>query len=190
VTEKVGAQVNYKPKETNVVDIDDLWIKTPDKYSSTPGVYTRQSQENEIDLLWAGLRDHQRPTTPPIVYLGIGFAAGIIVAFIITTILFWGTGNSSTAAVDVNKLETPVVEETQKSIKVPAEASLGKDFVKNEYKDIVTYTIQPGDSLGAIATRFYKSSSPEYVKLIQRANDLKSVHSITAGKKLIIPVKD
>ncbi len=191
MNEKVGAQLNYKPKpdETNVVDIDDLWVKSPDNYSSTPGVYTRQAQDHEIDMLWANLKDSHKPPTHPVVYAGIGFLAGIIVTFIVATILFWGTGNSTETAMDIRNVEQPVVEETQNSIKVPAESNLGSQYVNKEYKDLSTYTIQQGDTLGSIAERFYKSSSPEYVQLIQRANNLKSAHSITAGNKLLIPVK-
>lgn len=188
--ETVGAQINYtqnNQQETNVVDYDDLWIKTPETtYTSSPGVYVRGSQENEIDALWAGLKDTAPKQTPPIVFAGIGFAAGVVATLFITSILFWGTGDKANFA-DINKVEAPIIEETQNSIQVP-ESTLAVSTNTKEFKDVVSYTIQNGDTLGIIAERFYKSSSPKYVNLIQKANNLKSPHSISAGKKLIIPV--
>lgn len=192
MNKQVGAQLNYTQNTRNssgVVDIDDLWIKNPNNYASTPGVYTRHEKDNEIDLLWAGLKENQKSQVSPIIYLGTGFVAGIITAVLVTTVLFWGTGNKSAQAFDVSNVEAPIVEEAKSSIKVPAETNLGTNVMQNEYKDVITYTIQSGDSLGLIAERFYKSSAPKYVQMIQRANNLNSAHSITAGKKLIIPVK-
>lgn len=190
--ETLGAQVNLKPayeQDNTVVDYDDLWVKTPESYSTAPGVYTRGPQETEIDELWSGLRENHTSKASPLIYLGVGFGAGLVVAFIISTILFWGTGNK-TNNVDIKAVETPIIEQTQSNIVVPQDTLVKAAPAQQQYKGLVNYTIQSGDSLGAIAEKFYKSSSPEYVKLIQGANNLKSVHSITAGKKLLIPVKD
>ena len=192
MSEKVASQLNLKTEfvqDENVVDYDDLWVKTPNSYSSSPGVYVRGEKEHEIDALWAGLRETHIPKRPPAVYLGIGFTAGIIVSFIVSTILFWGTGTPNNNAIDIKPLETPVIEQTQNSVKVPSETIVNASDVQTNYKDVVSYTIQSGDSLGKIAEQFYKSSSPKYVDLIQKANNLKSAHSISAGKKLLIPVK-
>ena len=52
---------------------------------------------------------------------------------------------------------------------------------------IRTYTVQNGDTLGAIAYRHYKSSAPKYVEKIQRANNLRSPDSLQIGQKLVIP---
>lgn len=190
--ETLAAQVNLRPnyeQDNTVVDYDDLWVKTPETYSTAPGVYTRGAQESEIDELWSGLRETHATKTSPVLYLGVGFATGLVVAFIISTILFWGTGNK-TNAMEIPAVDNPIVEQTQSDIKVPKETLVKATPSQQNYKGLVNYTIQSGDSLGLIAEKFYKSSSPEYVKLIQKANNLKSEHTITAGKKLLIPVKE
>ncbi|MEW5819734.1 MAG: LysM domain-containing protein [Cyanobacteriota bacterium] len=192
---KLGAQLNLKPdldRDNSVVDFDDLWIKEPEAYSNAPGVYVRgdKDKENEIDALWSGVRETSVRRTPAALLLGIGFTAGVLITFIVSTILFWGTGPKvDTNNIDITKLETPVVEQTQQSINVPEDTLNNANNDHKKYKDLISYTIQPGDSLGRIAERFYKSSSPQYVNLIQKANNLKSAHSITAGDRLLIPVK-
>lgn len=193
VKRKLGAQLHLKPdydREDHVVDYDDLWVKTPEKFPSTPGVYVRGEQENEIDALWAGLKDTNVPKTSPAIYLGIGFGSGLLVAFIISTILFWGTAPKVETPVDISSIEQPIIKQTQSEITVPNDIVNPNKDNQKEYKDLVSYTIQNGDTLGSIAERFYKSSSPKYVQLIQRANNLKSAHTISAGKKLLIPVKE
>jgi hypothetical protein len=193
VERKLGAQLNLKPdvdKDNSVVDFDDLWIKEPEAYSNAPGVYVRGDKENEIDALWSGVRETSVRRAPAPVLLGIGFATGVLVTFIASTILFWGTApKADNVNADISNFEKPIIQQTQQGIKVPAEILGVAKAPQKEYKDLISYTIQPGDSLGKIAERFYKSSSPQYVNLIQKANNLKSAHSITAGKKLLIPVK-
>lgn len=193
MNEQVGAQLNYTTEEieqdSNVVDYDDLWIKTPETtYTSSPGVYVRGTQENEIDALWSGIKETGPKQTPPIVFAGVGFAAGVVATLFITSILFWGTGNNN-QNLDIQRVDTPIIQQTQNAINVPQETVVTPDNTK-EFKDVISYTIQNGDTLGSVAERFYKSSSPKYVNLIQKANNLKSPHSITAGKKLLIPVKE
>lgn len=188
----MGAQLNLKPKvedDSNVLDFDDLWVKHKEHYSATPSVYVRQNQENEIDVLWSNLKDSHKQQTPPLVYIGIGFFAGILLSFVVTTILFWDTNSKSNEQIDLKPLTSTVSSKTQKSSKASVQLNNIKSDLRSEYKDIVDYTIKQGDSLGAIAKKFYHSSSPEYVNLIQGANNLKTPHGITAGKKLIIPVK-
>lgn len=188
----MGAQLNLKPKvedDSNVLDFDDLWVKHKEHCSTTPSVYVRQNQENEIDVLWSNLKDSHKQQTPPLVYVGIGFFAGILLSFVVTTILFWDTNNKATEQIDLKPLTNTVSTKTQKSSNVSQPLNNVRGNLKTQYKDIVDYTIKPGDSLGGIAKKFYHSSTPEYVNLIQEANNLKTPHGITAGKKLIIPVK-
>lgn len=190
---EVAAQLNVKQKlekDINVVDFDDLWIKAPESFNSTPGVYVRHENENEIDALWAGLKDNHHKPTSPVIYLTIGFFAGVLVTIIAATILLWGTGNKNVVYGDPTSTNTMPVEQQQQQITIPDENNQVAKKPTGEFKNIINYTIQSGDSLGSIAAKYYKSSSPENVQLIQQANNLKSPHSITAGDKLIIPVKE
>lgn len=191
VNEKVGTQLNLKRNsevEQNIVDIDDLWVKAPEQLNTTPGVYKRQEEENEIDVLWAGLKDTHKHPTPRILYALVGFAAGFVVASAVAAVLFFGTQGLNTSSINPSVLETPAVEQTKKAVAVPVKGSNTVAATNGQYKELKTYTIQSGDTIGALAAHYYGSSDPKYVELIKKANNLKSVHSITAGKKLLIPV--
>lgn len=189
----MGAQLNLKPKyekDKTIIDFDDLWVKSPENFNTTPNVYIRHEHENDIDVLWSGLKDHHSLPAPPIVYLGIGFIAGILITILAYTILFWGTNNKTPIYGDMTSVDKTVVEQTQQGTKIPGNKSKLPAKIKQEYNNILNYTIKSGDSLGSIANKYYHSSSPKYVHLIQQANNLNSPHSITAGDKLIIPVKE
>lgn len=192
----MGIQLNLNPKmekESNVVDFDDLWFKNQEEVSAAPGVYVRQDQQNEIDVLWSGVKEHNISKNSPLIYLGVGFLAGIIATFVSITILSWGLSDKGISVKEFSPTTNQQTsQKTQSNVTVPQDGpttATAPAATNETYKDIVNYTIQPGDSLGKIANKFYHSSSPENVALIQKANELKSVHSITAGKNLIIPVK-
>ena len=49
------------------------------------------------------------------------------------------------------------------------------------------YTIQPGDTLGAIAKKKYGSSAPRYVDAIVKKNSLKNPDALKVGTVLTLP---
>lgn len=194
---KLSAQLNYKQeteKNNNVIDFDYLIVNETEDYVKTPDVYVRQDQQNEIDLLWSGMKESQAKQIPPIAYLGIGFVLGLIVAGIIATILLWGTTPPETNYLAPSDTETSQALQTDEVINIPSKASAEKkgaptNVANSQYNEIVTHTIQSGDSISTIAEKYYGSSAPKFVELIKKSNNLQSVHSITAGKTLVIPVK-
>ena len=49
------------------------------------------------------------------------------------------------------------------------------------------YKVRSGDTLGAIAQRYYGTGSPGAVAKIQKANGMKTPHAIQIGQTLVIP---
>lgn len=60
--------------------------------------------------------------------------------------------------------------------------------VREEKDQIVSHVIQNGDSLWLIAKEYYGDPSPENIRKIQEANDLRIVKYLYPGSKLIIPL--
>ena len=71
---KSGSNINSS--SVNVEPQDD----------GTPEVYVRPSKEKELDLLWQNFR-MPKVERSPIVYLGIGFAAGVVTTLIVSALI-------------------------------------------------------------------------------------------------------
>ena len=56
--------------------------------------------------------------------------------------------------------------------------------------EVKTHTIKPGDTLGALAEKYYGSIAPKYVEKIQRANNISDPSALHLGQKLVIPPKN
>jgi LysM repeat protein len=183
-----------------------------------PGVYVRSNRpENELDFLWD--RDRKREGEPDRFHLGFffgGFVVGSVVTLAGCLIFFWGgnimpgAGNTDPAVVVEEQtvvtpkdLSSAVAAETAKSAP-KEEAKIGLPFFTNrnakeqetpEAKHAQTevkarlYEVQPGDTLGSIAIKFYESSAPDYVEKIQRANQMDDAHTLKVGQRLSIPPK-
>lgn len=175
--------------DSNVLDYDDLWVKEDNAKECTPSVYVRNEPENEIDLLWSGVKEHHSFKSSPLFSLIVGFILGVIATVSIGTILFWGEDAKPLVfGLDASGNQT----KTKSDVKVPDSNTnaANNNSPSGEFGAIQKYTIQPGDSLSTISEKFYHSSSKEKLELIEKANNLSSVHSITAGKTLIIPVEN
>lgn len=52
------------------------------------------------------------------------------------------------------------------------------------------YKVKNGDTLGAIAYKYYGISTPEKIQKIQLANKMKTPDNLQLDQKLIIPMED
>lgn len=175
-----------------------------------PGVYVRSNRpEQELDFLWD--RERKKMVEHDRFHLGF-FAGGVLLGSVLTFIgcFFFFSGPSLLTDTDSqptqieeqvltkSDLQKPVAVEKPQAQK--KEAGFALPFFKDKPKDksesapvnvhARAYQVQPGDTLGSIAIKFYESSSPQFIERIQRANKLTSADSLQIGQRLTIPPKD
>ena len=110
------SKYNNSGKNVNVTD--DYAINNEPVEDGSPEVYVRPSKEKELDLLWKDFRI-QKGERSPIVYLGIGFIAGIIVTLAISTFIGVSAGDISIGSASDNEVSAEVI--------VPSENSVNSD---------------------------------------------------------------
>ena len=190
---------------------------TPPK-QDTMGVYLRNdettsnSSQKELDVLWS--QDTPRTIVPHIKedhHPLLTFIAGLATGAILTGLLFWlfnsrpltpitdAVRDSDPAAIEA-PLEKEGGEANQNAITTPGEGATpatgnGEAPTPAAPSSSVsakgsTYQVKSGDTLGDISDKFYGSTSPEYVKRIVEANNMKSKHQLSLGQELIIPPKN
>lgn len=76
-----------------------------------------------------------------------------------------------------------VVPQTKNQI-AEAENKIQQDLKTN----FVNHTIQNGDSLWLIAKEYYGDPSPDNIKRIRNANDIRTLNLLLPGNKLVIPL--
>lgn len=179
-----------------------------------PGVYVRSNRpDQELDFLW----DKERKKTPESDRFHLSFfMGGVVVGSLITLagcLFFFSSGRftspGTTAKPPIieeqvlpeNSAQPEAVQPDKQKPKQNKSTGIQIPFFsakqpKPEQKPPVTtevkarlYEVQPGDTLGSIALKFYDSSNPEYVARIQRANQLSSADSLSIGQQLSIPPK-
>jgi len=154
----------------------------------TPEVYVRQNKEKELDLLWQNFK-MPRGERSPIVYLGIGFGAGIIATLIVSAFIGLSTGeiqpkfNFKMPAISVPSGE----KKAAKINFLPASNNETAQEV-SEQPTSEEYTVQSGDTMESISRRFYGSYSPEKINKIMQANNMTDPNKLGIGQKLIIPM--
>ena len=72
--------------------VDDYAVNNEPIEDGSPEVYVRPSKEKELDLLWKDFRIPKGERSP-IVYLGIGFLAGIITTLVVSAFIGMSSGN-------------------------------------------------------------------------------------------------
>lgn len=145
----------------------------------TPNVYMRSNKEKELDLLWQNFKVSQKSEKSPAIYLGTGFIAGIVTASLMFGIL--GLSLHGTASQVPAPVEKAAKSETINL--VPAAETTAATVSGNE-----VYTVQSGDTMESILTRFYGGYTQERAWAVMNANNMKNPHKLSIGQKLNIPV--
>lgn len=178
-----------------------------------PGVYIRSSHADEdLDFLW----NTERRKTPESERFHIGFfAGGALVGSLITLVactFFYQGGKvlpsvlpEQPKAVIEQPAVAPVVapvkvvvsEEAPKKADTPGfklpELKLPLGNVQKPTPPVVEaprtrlYEVQAGDTLGSIALKFFDSTNPKYIEMIQTANNMPNPDSLKLGQNLTIP---
>ncbi len=151
--------------------------------ANTPSVYVRSSKEKELDILWQNFKVNQKSEKSPSVYLGIGFVAGAVFMLMLTALI----GFSAKGIGSIASAPTPGIKNEQVKLNlIPASTDTN---VSGAQKASETYTVQSGDTMGAILVRFYGAETKENRSKVMLANNIKNPHKISIGQKLIIPIE-
>lgn len=161
--------------------LEELLSSKQKEYEATAAEYNKQNKEREIDILWQELKSHREERSPG-VYLSIGFVAGAMAMFLMTSIINFGVQSENTAAFNVWKKSS--ISAKKAAINV-APASNVDEILNN-----MTYTIKNGDTLETIAVKYYGVASRANVAKLQRANNIKNPHNIQVGQTINIPVTE
>jgi len=183
----------------------------------SPEVYVRPSKEKELDLLWKDFRIPKGERSP-IVYLGMGFVAGIVATLLVSGLISMSSGdfhiksseNVSTEIVapvegessEVTTSETSETVSNEEETPAPAQTKRFGFFGSNKASSSESssesstasqankeYEVQSGDTMEKIVKSFYGSYSTEKVDAIVKANNMKDANKLSIGQKLIIPAE-
>jgi len=161
--------------------LEELLTSKQREYEKTLGNYDKQSKDREIDILWQELKTHKEERSPG-VYLSIGFVAGALAMFIMTSIINFGVQSDNTA--DFNVWKKSSISAKKADINVSPAGGI-EGSLNN-----MTYTIKNGDTLETIAVKYYGVASQSNIAKLQRANNIKNPHSIQIGQKLNVPLAE
>lgn len=148
--------------------------------------YYKAAKAQEIDLLWNGVQKGIQKVhnatkgvshRPPIVYLTIGFVAGVIFMSCITLIV-------SVSAMAPKTIAT--AESSKENVAV-----IGEDTTSTVAPVITQekYVVKSGDTLNGIAYRFYGRYNEAKIQEIQKLNSISNPAALKVGQELIIPVE-
>lgn len=188
------ALTKFKNSTTN--SNDDISINSEPIEDGSPEVYVRPNKEKELDLLW---KDFKMPKgeRSPIVYLGIGFVAGIIATLLVSAFIRMSSGNFhpnfklniKMPAVSAPAEKTGEVNQEDKLNFLPSSENT-EDNASAAVTANEEYTVQSGDTMESIARRFYGSYSPDKINMIMKANNMTDPNKLAIGQKLIIPMSE
>lgn len=158
---------------------------------NAPKTYKRPAKEKEIDLLWQTFKINPKEEKSPGVYLLTGFIAGALCMFIMNSILSISSnisGDASSNSLGQPKYEKKISRKSQlQQIKViPAETQTVKE--PETVPAVETYTVERGDTMSSIVTRFYGKYDVNKIEKIKQVNNLSTTNKLSIGQKLIIPL--
>jgi hypothetical protein len=162
--------------------LDELLPNKSTNYDSSPGVYVRSEQDRELDVLWQGFKVNHREERSAGFYLTVGFVTGAICAVLMAFVINLGTPSKDNIS-DLNLWKKANTKPTV-NIAPSTQAGIAGSLKTTEYQ------VKSGDTLGAIAYKFYGVDSPDKVNRIQTVNKLKSPDDLQIDQKLIIPMED
>ena len=160
--------------------LEELLSSKQKEYEATMQEYNKQNKDREIDILWQELKSQKNEQErSPGIYLSIGFVAGALAMFLMTSIINFGVQSENTA--DLNLWKKSAITSQKAAINV---APAGSESVL----DNMSYTVKSGDTLETIAIKYYGVASQSNIQKLQKANNIKNPHSIRLGQKLTVPV--
>jgi LysM repeat protein len=187
-------------------------VQNPSSQTNTGnlGVYLRQEQpdlnsaQKELDVLWSQNNTsvdlhHIKEEHHPL----LTFTGGLVVGAVLTGLLFWVFSmRPQTPAMDAlteNPPQAlPVQEEVKtpnkpnsavsSAVKIPAKPAPDASTTSASKLKGSLYVVKSGDTLGAIAQKFYGSSAPDYISRIKKANNLNG-DALKLDQELVIPPK-
>lgn len=165
-----------------VLALDELLPNRSNQYDSSPGVYVRSDRDRELDILWQGYRVSSKEEKSPMVYLCVGFVAGIIGVLIMSAMFNFGKPSQENIA------ELDLWEKANTKPLAAVSVTPSSEEREPIVESTAEYRVRSGDTLEKIAYRFYGNGSPSKIDKIQVANNLRSPHHIRAGQKLVIPI--
>lgn len=146
--------------------------------------YYKATKAKELDLLWGGTHKTMQKVRnvaktsvqkSPVVYMAIGFVAGVLFMSIITLMVSIFSMSPRSFAISSRSPKVEVISET---------AAKETAVANTEQK----YIVKQGDTLNGIAYRFYGKYSEEKINEIQKVNNIKNPAAIRIGQELIIPI--
>lgn len=151
------------------------------------------SKEDALNMLWQNFKINSKEEKSPGLYMIAGFLIGVLTLAFVLAVTGLGGFLSDNSA--VSHSGSKIIKKENKQV-----FSFNLPFIDNDKTildvtgDITaqtsteqTYTVKSGDSLESLARLFYGNSSPENIKKIQEANNIKNPHSIFPGQNLVIP---
>ena len=161
-----------------------------DSVDNTPSVYLRSNKEKELDLLWQNFKVSQEGgEKSPVVYLGTGFVAGIVTTSLVFALL--GMSMHSITLPSIN-FKMPVKKESINFVpaaetETATTATTAATTTAADGTEV--YTVQSGDTMESILTRFYGGYSQERAWKVMNANNIKNPNKLSIGQKLTIPME-
>ena len=171
-----------KVSKERVLALDELLPNNSINYDSSPGVYVRSDQDRELDVLWQGFKVNHREERSAGFYLTVGFITGAICSILMTFVINLGAPSKENIS-DLNLWKKATTKPTI-NVAPSSQTETGATGKTTEYQ------VKSGDTLGAIAYKFYGVDSPSKINKIQIANNLKTPDAIQINQKLIIPMED
>jgi len=165
-----------------VLALDELLPNRSNQYDSSPGVYVRSDRDRELDILWQGYRVNSKEEKSPMIYLCVGFIAGVVGMLIMSAMFNFGNPSKDHVA------ELDLWEKANTKPVAAVSVTPSSEESASVVESTAEYKVRSGDTLEKIAYRFYGNGSPSKVDKIQITNSLRSPHHIRAGQKLIIPL--
>lgn len=166
-------------------------INTEPQEDGAPEVYVRPNKEKELDLLWQNFR-MPKVERSPMVYLGIGFAAGVVTTLLVSALIGISLSDFHTDFkfnIKLPSISAPAVKAPKIDF-LPSSGSSTTDTAAAEQKADEEYTVQSGDTMDAIVRRFYGTYSTENVNKIMKANNMTNPNKLSIGQKLVIPMSE
>ena len=162
--------------------LDELLPKKSTNYDSSPGVYVRSEHDRELDVLWQGFKVNHREDRSPGFYLGAGFITGAICTILVALVINIGVPSKDNLS-DLYLWKKANIKPTVNVVPSTQAGTVSSDKT-TEYK------VKSGDTLGAIAYKFYGTDSPDKIKKIQILNKMKTPDDLQIDQNLVIPMED
>ncbi len=191
--------------DNNIVDSS---VNNEPLEDDSPEVYVRQNKDKELDMLWKDFK-LPRGERSPIIYLGIGFAAGVIVTLMVSAFIGMSSGNFSMNVKTGEKAPAEVAAPVETQQEVTAQESVAEPETQTQQKKFSLfgsksdestaensvaqankeYEVQSGDTMEKIVRQFYGTYSGDKVEAIMNLNNMKDANRLSIGQKLLIPAE-